>query len=46
MTEEQECPIVLIRDVPARKTHESPVAFVSEPGVSQQEYEEMVWNRR
>ena len=46
MSEEQECPIVLIRDIPERKSHENPVPFVSESGVSQQEYEEMVWSRR
>lgn len=46
MAEAQECPVVLILDVPVRKSHENPVPFVSEAGVSQQEYEEMVWSRR
>lgn len=46
MAEEEECPIVLMQDVPLPKYHSDPVRFVSESGVSQQEYEKIVWSRR
>lgn len=46
MAEEQECPIVLMQDVPTNKRHDLPVCFMSESGVTQKEYERMVWSRR
>jgi hypothetical protein len=46
MAEHEECPVVLMQSVPLLKYHEAPVRFVSESGVTQKEYEEMVWNRR
>lgn len=40
--EELDIPIVLIRDIPKMKYHENPLRFMSEPGISQEEYEHMV----
>lgn len=42
--EGEECPFVLMRDVPALKYHEE-LHCLSEPGLSQREYEQAVWAR-
>jgi hypothetical protein len=40
--EELEVPILLIRDIPKMKYHEKPLHFMSEPGISQEDYEHMI----
>lgn len=40
--EEWEVPLVLIHEIPKMKYHASPLQFMSEPGISQAQYEQMV----
>jgi len=40
--EEFDVPILLIRDIPKMKYHEKPLHFMSEPGISQEDYEHMI----
>lgn len=40
--EEFDVPILLIRDIPKMKYHEKPLHFMSEPGISQVDYEHMI----
>jgi len=40
--EELDVPILLIRDIPKMKYHEKPLHFMSEPGISQEDYEHMI----
>lgn len=42
--EELEVPVLLIRDVPKMKYHEKPLHFMSEPGISQEDYEHMIFS--
>lgn len=44
--EGEEVPIVLMQDVPDMKYHGEFLHFVSESGISQEEYEEAVWDGR
>ena len=40
--EEWEVPIVLMQEIPKIKYHASPLQFMSEPGVTQAQYEHML----
>lgn len=40
--EEEEVPIVLIPNIPIIKFHNKPFYFMSEPGITQQEYQQRV----
>lgn len=40
--EELDIPILLIQDIPKMKYHEKPLHFMSEPGISQEQYEHMI----
>lgn len=40
--EELEVPVLLIQDIPKMKYHEKPLHFMSEPGISQEDYEHMI----
>lgn len=42
--EELEVPVLLIRDIPKMKYHEKPLHFMSEPGISQEDYEHMIFS--
>ena len=40
--EDIDIPIVLIQDIPKMKYHEKPLRFMSEPGITQEQYEHMI----
>ena len=42
ITEEEEFPIALIPTVPRMKYHDAPLHFMSQAGISQQDYEQKV----
>lgn len=42
--EELEVPVLLIQDIPKMKYHEKPLHFMSEPGISQEDYEHMIFS--
>ncbi|KAL8825824.1 MAG: hypothetical protein Q9170_007646 [Blastenia crenularia] len=43
--EEEELPIALMPTIPRLKFHDAPFYFMSEPGITQQEYQKRVWAR-
>ena len=40
--EDIDIPMVLIQDIPKMKYHERPLHFMSEPGITQEQYEHMI----
>ena len=40
--EEEDVPMVLIQEIPKLKYHEEPLHFMSEPGITQEQYEHMI----
>ena len=40
--EEIDLPMVLIQDIPKMRYHEKPLHFMSEPGITQDQYEHMI----
>ena len=43
---EKDVPVVLIEEIPKMKYHASPLHFMSEPGVTQEQYEHMILSGR
>ena len=41
--EEEELPIALMPNIPRLKFHDAPYFFMSEPGITQQEYQKRIW---
>lgn len=46
ITEEEELPIALVPTVPLLKYHDAPLHFMSQSGLSQQEYEQKILTER
>lgn len=44
--EEWEVPLVLMQEIPKMRYHESPLQFMSEPGITQAQYEQMLLSGR
>lgn len=40
--EDLDVPLVLIQEIPKMKYHEKPLHFMSEPGITQEQYEHMI----
>lgn len=43
---DQDIPIVLMQEIPKLKYHDKPLRFMSEPGITQAQYEHMILSGR